>query len=90
MQVGASILFSLFLAEAAIRLHDHDPTRAYAVLLLLPLSLVIALIVALGSVRRQRPHAAISETLNMKLVMRTYWLLWLFFWLVVGFLAYAF
>ncbi len=95
VQIAASILFSLFLAGAAVQLHDHathehDPMRAYAVLLLLPLSIVIALIVILSGVQRQRPHAAIQDSLNMRLVMRAYWLIWVFFWIVAGFLAYAF
>ena len=69
-------------------LAPNDDTQAMAALMLLPMSLVVALFFALALIPEQQDPS--SPRLDTRLLMRIYWLMWAYFWVVATILAYVF
>ena len=90
-----SIGLSLLLVQLVFFLHelgpaDGDNSYALAALLFLPLSLVAGFLMLLVQDARSQPLREKTDREYARELLRSFWLIWSFFWVVAALLAYAF
>jgi hypothetical protein len=95
VQILLSIGLSLILVRLVFLLHelgpaDGDNSYALAALLFLPLSLVAGFLMLLVQDARTRGVRGDNEKNYARHLLRSFWLIWSFFWIVAALLAYAF
>jgi hypothetical protein len=95
MQILLSIVLSVFLVQLVFFLHDmgpadNDKSYALAALFFLPLSLVAGFLLLLMQDARRRDRRGDHSTEYARTVIRSFWLVWAFFWIVAALLAYTF
>ena len=69
---------------------DNDHSYALAALFFLPLSLVAGFLLLLMQDSRRRDRRRDGGGEYARSVIRSFWLVWIFFWIVAGLLAYTF